>query len=157
MSESSRGVRTAAIVLGGGAVAATLDILYAWVFWRLKAGVSMERILQSVAAGILGRSSFDGGTGTAILGAVLHYSIASVMSVVYYVATERWPLPLERPALCGAVYGLLLYAVMNVIVVPLSAAGPGPSDRLWIALTLLVHMVFIGIPIALAAERARGS
>jgi hypothetical protein len=144
-------------VLGGGAVAATLDILYAWWFWRLKAGISMQRILQSVAAGVLGRSSFDGGTSTATLGLVLHYFIASVMSVGYYLATDRWPLLVERPVLCGARYGLLLYAVMNAIVAPLSAAGQGPADRLWIVLSIVVHMVCIGIPIGLAAERARSA
>ncbi len=149
--------RATTFVLGGGAVAATLNILYAWLFWRLKAGVSMQRILQSVAAGVLGRSSFDGGTSTATLGLVLHYFMASVMSVGYYLATDRWPLLVERPALCGAAYGLLLYAVMNAIVAPLSAAGQGPAVRLWIVLSIVVHMVCIGTPIGLAAERARSA
>jgi hypothetical protein len=155
MSGSARGRRATTFVLGGAALAATLDIFYAWLFWWLKAGLSMERILQSVAAGILGRSSFQGGTSTATLGLLLHYSIASVMSVAYYLATDRWPLLVARPVLCGAVYGLLLYAVMNAIVVPLSAAGPGAADRVWIVLTMVVHIACVGIPIGLAAERAR--
>lgn len=43
---------------------------------------------------------------------------------------------------------------MNYVVVPISAAGPGSRDPLWIALTIAVHVVLIGIPIALFARRA---
>ena len=56
---------------------------------------------------------------------------------------------------CGAVYGLLLYGFMNFVVVPLSAAGGGAKNPLWIVLTVLVHVAFIGIPIALFTRRAR--
>ena len=48
----------------------------------------------------------------------------------------------------------MLYGIMNHIVVPLSAAGPGSKDPLWIWLSIAVHMVLIGIPIALAGRRA---
>jgi len=141
-------------VLAGGAVAGTLDILYAWVFWRLKAGLSMQRILQSVGAGLLGRHSYAGGSETALLGLALHYFIATSMSVTYYAAARRWP-PLSRyPIRYGAVYGVVLYWTMNYIVLPLSAAGPGSSDRLWITLSIAVHIVFVGIPIAIATRRA---
>ena len=145
----------ATFVLAGGIVAGTLDILYAWFFWTLKAGVSMQRILQSVAAGLLGNSSYAGGSQTATLGLTLHYLIAMTMSATYYVVAWRWPLLVGRPLLSGAAYGLVLYGIMNYIVVPLSAASPGSTDPLWITLTVAVHMFLIGVPIALATERAR--
>jgi hypothetical protein len=141
-------------VLAGGIVAGTLDIIYACVFWALKSNVSAQRILQSVAAGLLGDASFKGGGGTATLGLGLHYLIALSMSVVYYLVARRQRLLLQRPWLCGGVYGLLLYAVMNYVVVPLSAAGPGSKDPLWIGLSVAVHVLLIGIPIALFARRA---
>ncbi|MPZ19733.1 MAG: hypothetical protein GEV06_17705 [Luteitalea sp.] len=146
--------RVAAFVLAGGIAAGTLDILYAWLFWMLKAGVSMQGILQSVAAGLLGNSSFSGGGATAALGLALHDLIATTMSVTYYVVARRWPLLVRHPYLCGAGYGLLLYGIMNYIVVPLSAAGPGSTDPLWVTLSIAVHMLLIGIPIALATARA---
>lgn len=48
-------------VLSGGPVAGTLDITYACLFWALKGDVPAERILQGVAAGLLGEASFEGG------------------------------------------------------------------------------------------------
>ena len=157
MSASSVPIRRThhwALVFAGGLVAATLDLLYACVFWRVKSDVPAERIFQSVAAGLLGDASFQEGTATAALGVALHYLIAVSMSVVYYVAARRWALLRQRPLLCGAGYGLLLYMIMNYVVVPLSAAGPGSKDPLWITLSIAVHVLLIGIPISLFARRA---
>ena len=141
-------------VLAGGLVAGTLDIAYACIFWALKRGVPMQRIFQSVAAGLLGDASFEGGAATAALGLGLHFLIATSMSVTYYLVARRQPLLWQRPVACGAAYGLLLYAIMNYVVVPLSAAGRGSQDPLWIGLSVAVHVLLIGIPIALFARRA---
>src|SRR4051812_31422372 len=86
-----------AFVLAGGLVAGTLDIVYACTFWALKRDVPVQQILQSVAAGLLGKASFEGGAATAWLGLGLHYFIALSMSVVYYLAARRWPLLWQRP------------------------------------------------------------
>jgi hypothetical protein len=136
-------------------VAGTFDIAYACLFWAVKRGVPPVRIFQSVAAGLLGEASFEGGQRTAALGLGLHYFIALSMSGTYYLVARRWPLLWRRPLLCGAGYGLLLYAVMNYVVVPLSAAGGGgPKDPVWIALSVAVHALLIGVPIALFVRAA---
>lgn len=147
---------SAVFVLAGGLIAGTLDIAFACVFWAVKANVPAQRILQSVAAGLLGPASFEGGAGTAALGLALHYSIATSMAAAYFVAARRWTPLVERPLLCGAIYGLMLYGVMNLVVVPLSAAGAGSKDPLWIALGVAAHVVLIGIPIALCVRMAMG-
>jgi hypothetical protein len=144
-------------VLAGGLAAGTLDITYACVFWGVRAGVPATRIFQSVAAGLLGKASFEGGAATAVLGLGLHFFIALSMSFTYYLVARRWPLLWRRPVPMGAAYGLLLYGIMNYIVVPLSAAGSGGSGKnvLWITLSILVHMLLIGVPIALFTRRAQ--
>ena len=139
----------------GWLIAGTLDILYACVFWAVKAGVSPERIFQSVAAGLLGKASFEGGSATAALGLALHFFIATSMAVTYYLVARRWPLLWQRAVPSGLLYGLFLYAFMNFVVVPLSAAGGGGAkDPLWIAMSVAVHALFIGLPIALFTRRA---
>jgi hypothetical protein len=53
------------------------------------------------------------------------------------------------------VYGLGLFLVMTYIVVPLSRAGGGASPgKLWVVLSILVHMFLIGVPIAFFTRRA---
>ncbi|HET7039277.1 MAG TPA: hypothetical protein VFH97_05275 [Gemmatimonadales bacterium] len=142
-------------VLGGGLLVGTIDIVYACVFWALKAGVPARRILQSVSAGLLGTASFDGGTATAALGLALHFFNAVTMSVVYYLASGRLPALARRPVLWGGLYGLGIYAVMNYVVIPLSAARPGSRDPLWVGLSIAVHVFLIGMPIAFATRLAR--
>jgi hypothetical protein len=142
-------------VLAGGLLAGALDITYACVFWAVKADLAPTRIFQSVAAGLLGEASFEGGAATAALGLLLHFFIACTMALTYYLVSRRWPVLVRRPVTLGIAYGLLLYVVMNHIVVPLSAAGPGSQDPLWITLTVAVHAFLIGVPIAWFASRAR--
>jgi len=157
VSELPTGHRRPIFVLYGGLVAGTFDITYACLFWAVKAGVVPERIFQSVAAGLLGRASFSGGLKTAALGLFLHYFIATTMSVVYYLVSRGLPSLPRRPWFYGPAYGLLLYGVMNYIVLPLSRALPGAKDPLWIGLSIAVHMLLIGTPIALFARKAHRS
>ena len=141
-------------VLTAGLVAGTLDIAFACIFWAAKSDVSPVRIFQSVAAGLLGQASFEGGEVTAALGLALHYLIALSMSLVYYLAARPWPVLWRRPVLCGAGYGLLVYVIMNYLVVPLSAAGPGSKDPLWVTLSIAAHVLLIGVPIAVLTRHA---
>jgi len=157
MEQISTANRTQAFVyvLIGGLVVGTLDITYACVFWALKAGVPPQRIFQSVAKGVLGAAAFTSGAASAALGLFLHYFIATTMSIVYYLVARRWTALVDRPLLFGAAYGLVLYAVMSYIVVPLSAArGGGSGGTLWVALSIIVHALLIGVPIALFARKA---
>jgi uncharacterized membrane protein YagU involved in acid resistance len=160
MEQISTANRTQAFVyvLIGGLVVGTLDITYACVFWALKAGVSPQRIFQSVARGVLGAAAFSGGAATAALGLFLHFFIATMMSIAYYLVARRWTALVERPLLFGAVYGVVLWVVMNYIVIPLSAAGGGGSGPpLWVTLSIIVHALLIGVPIALFARKAVAS
>src|SRR3989442_10752818 len=145
--------RALTFVLAGGVVAGTLDIRYAFTFWAVRRGGPAQRIMRWVAAGLLGEASFTGGRATAALGLALHYFIAISIAVAYYLVSRRWPLLWQRPVACGAAYGLLLYGIMNYVVLPLSAAGPGAKDPFWIVLSIAVHAVFVGGPIPLFCRR----
>lgn len=144
----------AAYVLVGGLLAGTLDLVFALVFWALKADVPALQILQGVVSGLLGPAAFQGGLSTAGFGLALHYGIALTMAIVYFLAVRRLPALWQRPVRAGSVYGLVLYMVMNQVVVPLSGAVPGSTDPTWIASSVAVHVVLIGIPIAVFVRLA---
>jgi uncharacterized membrane protein YagU involved in acid resistance len=149
-----RRLNPAALVLAGGLVAGTFDIVYACTFWAIKRAVPAQRILQSVASGLLGKAAFEGGAPTAALGLALHYFIAISMGFTYYLVAQRWAFLRERAVAAGVAYGVLLYLIMNYIVVPLSRAGPSAKDPVWIGLSVLVHAFLIGLPLALFSRRA---
>ena len=143
-------------ILVGGLIAGALDITYAFILWWLRARVTPMQILQSVATGLLGKASYDGGAGTAILGAFLHFFNALVIAAIFVGASRIWPVLARRATLFGPLYGIGVYLVMNYVVLPLSAFPPRtkpPAPVVWIT-GVLAHMFLIGLPIALAAKRA---
>lgn len=140
-------------VLYGGLTVGALDILEAIVFWAFR-GVPPTRVLQGVASGLLGRESFAGGVPTAILGAILHFFIAFMVVKFYFLASERLPTLRRRPLLAGAIYGVGVYLVMYLVVLPLSAARAPTFGALNVANGLFAHIVCVGIPAALFARAA---
>lgn len=152
---SGRGPSGAArMILYGGLVVGTLDILDAIAFWGLSKGVAPIRIFQSVAAGLLGRSSMQGGLPTALLGALLHFFIACSIVSVYYLASQRFAALTHRPVICGLAYGFLVFCFMTFVVVPLSAANNPKLSPPVLANGLLGHALLIGLPSALFARAA---
>ncbi|WP_368562829.1 hypothetical protein [Pseudoxanthomonas sp. UTMC 1351] len=140
----------------GGIAAGTLDLIYICSLYAFK-GVSPVRILQSIAAGWLGRdAAVAGGSATALLGFLSHFGIALVMAYVYYAVSRHWKILVEQPLRYGALYGLVLYAAMTYVVVPLSAAGGSQSPPWqWINLAHIgAHVLLVGVPCALAARVA---
>jgi len=144
-------------ILWGGLLAGLGDLSFAFVYYGMR-GATPIRILHSIASGLLGAKSYEGGIGTAVLGLVLHFVIATGAATVYYLASRRIPLLLQHAAVCGLVYGIVVYAVMNAIVLPLSALPNKPSYPLWVLIpSVLGHMVLVGLPIALSIRRAARS
>nr|AGW45545.1 putative membrane protein [uncultured bacterium Lac36W] len=78
------------------------------------------------------------------------------MAGACFLLARRWPPLLRRPLLFGATYGLILYAVMTYVVVPLSAAGASPKDASWIACSIAMH-ILVGVLCAWFARRALSS
>jgi hypothetical protein len=148
-----RDLATAAI---GGGVGGLLDAIYATVLWGMILGSSPTAVWQSVASGLLGKASFQGGTATAALGLALHFFIAFVMALVYVRAARRLPVLLARPILMGVLYGFVLYVVMNFVVVPLSAIGFRAPNLIGSIRALIPHILLVGPVISLVAAR-RGS
>jgi hypothetical protein len=143
-----------ALLLGAAAVGA-LDLLDALIFFGLR-GVPPERILQSIAAGVLGRSAFTGGGSAAALGLVLHFVIAALIVATYLGAARLFPSLARRPVAYGALYGVAVYLVMNWVVIPLSAAVAGPRPLAVVVNGVAIHVLGVGIPAALAARAAGG-
>ena len=144
--------RFARVLLGALAVG-TFDLLFACTWWAIAAKVAPVRIFQSIAAGLYGDASFDGGLRTAMVGGLAHYFIAACMVLAYALVASRMPALIRRPWRWGATYGVFLYAAMNFIIVPLSAAGAAPTRPAWMAASVVVH-VLIGIACAFTARWA---
>jgi hypothetical protein len=147
-------VRRSRAIAWGTLTVSTLDALDAIVFFGVHNSVPPYRIFQSIAAGVLGRAAFQGGRATAWLGAGLHVFIAFVVVLVFVVASTRVPLLTRRAFVAGILYGLVVFAVMNAVVLPLSAAGAPAMPWPVLVNGLLIHALGVGLPAALFARAA---
>jgi hypothetical protein len=140
--------RPAAAILWGGFVGGTLDITFAAIR-SVQLGGTVGRMLQGIAAGLLGRGVVGRGWGYALLGLGLHFFIALSAATTYYVAGRRIRILVDSPWLCGPVFGALWYFMMNRVVLPLSALHFSPPFAIpgFLAVTLL-----IGLPVSLATR-----
>jgi hypothetical protein len=146
--------KPAKVIFWGGLIAGTLDITAACVVSWLRSGVRPVIIMQSVASGLLGAPAYQGGAKTAALGVVLHYFIATMWTVVFYVASRKLRFLIARPITWGLVYGVIVYVLMNFVVLPVSAfpqrTTPTLTSRI---INLVIIMLCIGLPIALITRR----
>lgn len=141
--------RIAAAGLAGGMV----DLVYASLL-ALAAGQPLTRPWQGVASGLIGgQAARDGGLATAGLGLATHFAIALAMGAVYVLVARRMPMDVRRSLLTGALYGLMLYAAMYLVVLPLRWPGVFPNWAGGKSLLDIAAHVLVGLAIAQVAGR----
>jgi hypothetical protein len=147
LARSNEAVRA---LLFGGLLAGALDITAAFVIFGRRGATPLE-VLQSVASGLLGRAAYEGGWATGFLGGALHFLIASGAAAVFVAASRHLTLLVRHPMIWGPLYGIAVYLLMNLVVLPLSAVPPRPFTPNFVM--IVVHMLCVGLPIALVASR----
>jgi len=134
-------------ILVGGLTAGVLDLTAAFILYG-------PRVPYVIAGGLLGPSAAQGGAGTYALGIALHFFIACSAAAVYYTASRNLEFLKEHALVCGLFYGIAVYLVMTLIVLPLSALHTrGPFPLAALIQGLLVHMFCIGLPISFSVRR----
>jgi uncharacterized membrane protein YagU involved in acid resistance len=135
----------------GGAACAVLDGTAATVQFALK-GIKPQRLWQAVGSGALGEAAFRQGWSSAALGLLAHWFIAFTAAAVF-VATSQWfPFLLQDFVIAGVVYGIVVFLFMSQIVVPMSRRPPAPRSTAVIVTQLIIHILFVGLPISTAAS-----
>ena len=135
-------------ILNAGLLAGLLDITAAMTQAFLK-GRPPLRVLQAVAAGWLGRQSFQLGAWSMALGFATHFLIATIWAAIFWAASRRLRFLVRHAALCGALYGVFVYFFMQQVVIPLSAIHRRPQTSTQDLITgLLIHITCVGWPIA---------
>lgn len=141
-------------VLVGGSIAATLDILFA-ITWAAVNGRTPAWLLQTVATGLLGESAYAGGVPAAVLGLASHFALSYGWAAFFVAVASRLRWLVAKPAWSGPAFGVLVFFVMRLVVLPLSAFPyPVSFSQPGATLDLLSHMFFFGLPIAFAAAKA---
>ncbi|ULU25819.1 DUF1440 domain-containing protein [Dyella terrae] len=134
-------------------IAGTLDLLSA-VTYALLEGKNPLAIPVGIASAIW-PGAIKAGAPALVVGVLLHFIIMFVMVAVFLATARKIPWLTAKPFASGVLYGLLLWAVMNLIVLPLRWPSLFPHiTALSFGEQIFSHTVLVGLPIAWMASRA---
>jgi len=143
-------------ILSATLVAGTLDILAAFLVYAvILEKTSPARILMSIASGVFGKAAYSGGTPMVITGLLLHFLIAFIFSTFYYLIYPGLPFLRRRKLLGGILYGILIWLVMNLGVLPIVFKGMPLPDAGAALLGMAIVVAAVGIPIAYIVSAPR--
>ncbi len=138
------------IALGGLMIGTADAIIYHWFVSSVLGGYPLTSVYQYIASGALGESAFAGGIATALLGVLFHFIVAFVVAGVFILSADRISLLRRYPIVSSLLYGFGVFIVMNMIVIPLSAAPPLPAPTTpQLIMAILDHILVIGLPLGL--------
>jgi hypothetical protein len=135
-------------------IAGTLDISDALIFYSFR-GVPPTGILRFIAGCLVGVSALHGGLAMAALGLAIHYTITLFWSALFLLAAVRISFLTRHAIASGLLYGVVIYVLMNYVVLPLTRLPPRTHHLAPAVLVngVLALMLFMGLPIALIAQR----
>lgn len=139
-------------ILLAGLLAGLLDGAAATLLFKLKGAKKPLTLFQYVASAVYGKEAFAGGNKMIGLGLLFHLLIATAFTAFYFLIFPyaKW---LDDYPLAGAVsYGIAVWVLMNLVIVPLSKATPRPFSLPMIVINMIILIVAIGVPAAYLAR-----
>ncbi|HBU76569.1 MAG TPA: DUF1440 domain-containing protein [Muricauda sp.] len=135
-------------IFWSGLVAGILDAIAGVIVYYIFFGLNPLQVLQFIAAGVYGPGAINGGVGMILAGTFYHFLIAYVVAIIYFIAYPKIKLLRTNIVLMGLIYGLGIWLIMNLFVLPNSNIPKGPFDAGLAIVGIVWHMVLVGLPIA---------
>lgn len=137
-------------MVGGLIIGIAHTISYHWLISSVLGGYPLMSVYQYIASGALGEVAFAGGIATALLGVLFHFIVSFFVSSVFVLSASRIFLLRRYPVVGSLLYGLGVFIVMSMIVIPLSATPPLPAPTTsQLILIIFDHILVIGLPLGI--------
>lgn len=136
-----------------GLLVGTLDIISALTHFYLKTGKDPLIVLKYISSAILGKSAYSGGSDMAVLGLLLHFVIAFIWTIFFFLIYPKLKLLSWNRIVTGILYGIFIWIIMSRVVVPMSNASVGAFDLKQAIIGVLILIGAIGIPLSFIAHR----
>jgi hypothetical protein len=148
-------------ILTGWLSCGVLDITGACIQARIQAGFMPDRVLKGVAAALWGPAALKGGAGIAVIGLVMHFTVALVATLIFAALAQRIAVLRTAPLwVIGPLYGAVVFCAMNYGTLPAlswvrtfyipDAVVHWPGPMKWPQ--LLIHLICVGLPITWAVR-----
>jgi hypothetical protein len=133
-------------------IAGTLDGAAAVIFL---AKFKFAATFKYIASAVFGKEAFSGGTEMILAGILFHYLIAFSFTLFYAFCVTKVKFLSTNKVVSGILYGLFVWAVMNLIVVPSTRIPQVDFDAQRALLNAVILVFCIGLPISLLISRER--
>jgi len=141
-------------ILKTGLLAGTLDGIAAALLYSIPSGKDPLNVYRFIASGVFGKEAFEGGVPMAMLGILFHYIIAMGWTVLFFAAYPRIALLSKNKIVTAVFYGIFVWLMMNLVVVPLSSVPMKGSRELSSIIIGVAVLIFcIGLPISWMASK----
>lgn len=137
-------------------IVGTFDLISA-IMLTLLNGNGTAKMLRYIASGIFGDMAFSEGTIFIFLGLLFHYLIAFFWTFLLLKTYPMIKRLMKHVALIGIMYGLFVWTIMNLLVLPLSHVPQGTFSPRSAIVGMLVLMSMIGLPLAFIADGYYGT
>jgi hypothetical protein len=128
----------------------TVDILFAFI---INYHVPASIILKFIASGLFGSIAFSDGTKMVYYGLLLHYCIVFIWTTIFFVLHAKLLNIVKLNFILAFVTGLIIWAVMNLIVVPLSRIPLQQFHAISVIENMAALILAYGLPITLIANK----
>lgn len=136
------------LFIKAGLLTGLLDILAAFASFYLKTGKTPVLVLKFIASGLFGSAAFSGGAEMALYGLLLHFIIAFCFAAFFFLIMPRLFPSASNKFLTAVAYGAFIWLVMNLLIVPLSNTPKQSFHALDTALSMVILIVCIGLPLS---------
>ena len=141
-------------VVRTGLLVGFLDIAAAFINAYLQFGSTPVMVFQYIASGVFGKAAFSGGLMMAMWGCVFHFLIATSWTFLFFLVYPRMKILSRNRVVSGVLYGLVIWLVMNLVVLPLASTPKPPShDPIRMVEGILILMAMVGVPVSLKVHK----
>ena len=140
-------------ILKAGLIAGTMDILAACILVYIRTGhTHATGILKFIASGVFGKAAPDGGSSMIFAGLLFHYLIAGIFAAFFFWIYPGIRITSKSWLATAVIYGIFVWCVMNLIVVPLSRVSSRPITLTNALINIGILIICIGLPVSYIAR-----
>lgn len=148
-------------VLVTGLIAGSLDAAAASIQYYINTGNNPARIFRYIASAGLGKEVMTKDLYImAAWGLFFHFLIALSFTLLFFLCFRKIRMLLKNKIVAGIVYGIFVWCVMNLLVVPLAfGVGFGAQYQKYLdniinsMMAMGILIIAIGLPVSLLADR----
>ena len=140
-------------IIKAGLLAGLLDISGALLNHLISGGRNPGGIFKFIASGIFGNDAFTDGKIMIAWGMLFHFTIAILVTAIYFFIYPKLKFLSKNIVVSGLLYGVVVWLVMNLVVLPLSNTPPLPFKIIGTMVSIVILILAVGLPVSVLAFR----